>query len=614
MKKSLFACVLILLFLAYNARSQEIQLGVNLTDQGAFVNIVNHSARYTATSFDEHGWPMSDFEMVLMDGRPVLEWGGVVYDPEEYRVDYSGTYKACFNGQADLSVWGSGASIQNKTFDDEENKTYFDLVIPGPPQAEHGIVFLTVSNTMRTQESPINTGITNLVVNRPGYPLETEKIFTDEYLELCRAANFECYRYYGIQNIWGIEPVFPATLDWNNRKVPEDASQTQMPSIGKLDPWCWEYIIELANILDRDIWICIPISADRNYVVSLAQMLNDELNPGINIYIENSNEVWSPTHESHGAYNQAQAEHYGISFDQNYGRRSVDLTNWFAEVFGEDQINKRIRNILAGQQVYLGRHDIHLEYIDDNFGPPKDYIYALSTAIYFGTSNPAGDPDEINDGMIEEINSQIEDDENALNRSAHIKKNNDWDLPGACTSYEGGPHFPAGGGTENLGNAIESHRTVKMGDIMKLNFKEGWADLGGGLACVFNMAGGYNRYGCWGLTDDYTKPFRNHKMQAIKDLIGGWTSVVDIETEGLILKAYPNPVEENLKIRLNENKYDEANVRIIDPKGNMVFSGKISVNNGEIEINRGNYIFSGIYIIEVEIGTGKSTVKVIYLN
>ena len=496
------------------------KFGVNIDEQGAFINIVNHTARYSkAVGYDSLGWPLSDFELVLMDNRPVAEWSGAIDDPEEYRIDCSGIYKSSFIGQADISLYGSGASIVNKAYNQETNITTFEIVIPGPPGDGHGFVYLTFRNTRRAPADTLNSGITNLKVMRPGYELNTGKTFTDEFINLCKAADFACYRFYTVQNIWDGEPVFPEVTVWGKRKKPEDASQQPMASLnGKLEGWSWEYIIELANILDKDIWVCIHMSCDSNYVLSLASMLKEKLNSGINIYIENSNEVWSPTQAAHGPYNKAQADYYKISFDENYARRTVELSGLFAQVFGEEEINHGIRVILAGQHAYNGRSDLHLNYINKNFGAPKNYIYATSTALYFGSTKQNGSVDEVLAGMDEDINSQIIDEKKSTYRKNHIEKAAKWELTGGCTSYEGGPHLPAGGGQQNLGNQINAHRVVQMKDIIINNFKEGWFDIGGGLALFFTLQSGYNRYGCWGLTDDYTNPDRNYKMQAAREL------------------------------------------------------------------------------------------------
>lgn len=500
----------------------EFGLGVNLTNDFTFTNIVNHTNRYSnVTKFDSLGWPMSDFDLVLLDGRPATEWNGNIDDPEQYRIDYSGTYKSSFLGKGDIRITGTSVNVQNIQYDSLINTTFFEIVVGGYPNSNHGLVFLNIRNTRRTPNASLNSGITELKVMRPGYELNTEKIFTDQYLALCKAANFTCYRYYNVQNIWGGEPIYPAIQEWKKRKTSRDACQISMGNLnGKKDGWCWEYIIALSNILNKDIWINIHMSTDSQYIQQLCGLLKSTLKPNINIYIESSNEVWSPTQETHGPYNSAQAQSLGITFDENHARRTVQIAKWFEKEFGPNSLNNRIRVILAGQQVYPGRSDNHLNYIKRVFGEPNSFIYAISTALYFQTDSPTSqDTTIINQGMEQQIVSQSTNINDNLNRTRFIQKALQWKLPGGCTSYEGGPHVPSGGSTQNLAALIQSHRTVAMGEIMKQQYKEGWKDLQGGLAMHFTIASAYNRYGCWGLTDDPTKPFRNYKMRAIRELL-----------------------------------------------------------------------------------------------
>ncbi|MFM9944128.1 MAG: T9SS type A sorting domain-containing protein [Bacteroidia bacterium] len=603
MKKSI---LLISLFISLTTLSQpKFQLGVNLDDNGAFVNIINHTNRYSnATSYDSLGWPKSNFDLVLLDGRPATEWSGSIDDPETYRVNYSGRYKSSFKGIATINASGTSVSIENKTYDSPTNTTTFDIVIGGFPNANHGMVFLNFSATQRTSGSAVNTGITNLKVNRPGYPLSTTKIFTDEFISLCKAADFACYRYYNLQNIWDGEPTYPATTKWENRKTPLDASQRSMAAInGKRDAWCWDYIVELSNILKKDIWVNIHMSCDSNYVSNLAKFLKQKLDPSINIYVENSNEVWSPTQLTHGPYNKSQADFYKITFDQNYARRSVELSKWFSLVYGSNEINKKIRVILAGQQGYHGRSDNHLNYIKNTFGEPKNYIYANSMALYFGSTKASDtDPLVINDGMIADINSQITTNTNAAYRPVHITKANTWNLPGGCTSYEGGPHLPAGGGTANLNNQILAHRTAKMKDAIELSYLQGFKNLGGGLAMYFTLSSAYNRYGCWGLTDDYTNPERNYKMQAMRKIISTTVGIDKSITKHKTL-IYPNPANDYIEIIPSPNSpsFQNSSVEIYTVLGERVISVEAK-ENMRIDISG---LAAGVYFVKVGEAVGR---------
>ncbi|MBL0175328.1 MAG: T9SS type A sorting domain-containing protein [Ignavibacteria bacterium] len=555
---------------------QPVQLGVNLDGAGAFVNIVNQTNRYSnAAGYDSLGWPTSDFDLVLMDGRPATEWTGAIDDPEQYRVDYSGRYACSFTGSGTVRASGTAVSIENTSYDAVSNTTVFDIVVGGYPNANHGLVFLNFTSTRRSPSAAVNTGVTDLKVHRPGYPLNTNKVFTDEYIALCRAAEFACYRFYNVQNIWDGEPAYPAVTRWQNRKTPRDAAQTSMSaSNGKRDGWCWEHMIALANILKKDIWICVHMSCDSTYVAQLAALLRNTLDPAVNIYVENSNEVWSPTQATHGPYNQADAQARGITFDQNYARRTVELSGWFGAVFGAQEINNRIRVILAGQHAYNGRSDNHLAYIRGALGEPKDFIYATSTALYFGSTKASStNPADINDGMFEDIAAQIGNAQSATYRLNHITKANTWGFKGGCTSYEGGPHLPAGGGTANLSAQILAHRTPAMGDVLKRNYREGWRDLGGGLAMYFTLVSGYNRYGCWGITDDYTKPDRNYKMRAIREMTAANTAVDErtVPPDEYRITASPNPFSSSLRIDASAS----ALLRITDILGREVWLGNV---------------------------------------
>ena len=573
---------------------QPVQLGVNLDGAGAFVNIVNQTNRYSnAAGYDSLGWPTSDFDLVLMDGRPATEWTGAIDDPEQYRVDYSGRYACSFSGSGTVRASGTAVSIENTSYDAVSNTTAFDLVVGGYPNANHGLVFLNFTSTRRSPSSAVNTGVTDLKVHRPGYPLNTNKVFTDEYIALCKAADFACYRFYNVQNIWDGEPAYPAVTRWQNRKTPRDAAQTSMSGMnGKRDGWCWEHMIALANILKKDIWICVHMSCDSSYVAQLATLLKNTLDPVINILVENSNEVWSPTQATHGPYNQADAQAHGITFDQNYARRTVELSGWFGAVFGAQEINNRIRVILAGQHAYNGRSDNHLTYIRGALGEPKDFIYATSTALYFGSTKASStNPADINDGMFEDIAGQIGNAQSATYRLNHITKANTWGFKGGCTSYEGGPHLPAGGGTANLSAQILAHRTSAMGDVITRNYREGWRDLGGGLAMYFTLVSGYNRYGCWGITDDFTKPDRNYKMRAIREMTAASTAVED-ETAGqddYRITASPNPFSTELLLRAEH----AVTTRITDVLGRELWRGRIE---GDLRVHTFAWP-PGVYIV-----------------
>ncbi len=194
--------------------------------------------------------------------------------------------------------------------------------------------------------------------------------------------------------------------------------------------------------------------------------------------------------------------------------------------------------------------------------------------------------------MMADINAQIQNSNAAFYRNNHIDKARQWELPGGCTSYEGGPHVPAGGGTTNLGNAIQAHRTERMKNILEYNYNEGWKNLDGGLAMYFTLVSGYNRYGCWGLTDDYTKPERNYKMQAMRSIIGQISSMED-KSKGTISAPmiYPNP--SGTFITISGKNYDYVSVHTLI--GTILYSAELQESHS-IDVSQwANGVYSIVY-------------------
>ncbi len=562
--------ILFLLGLSAGVRAQgSVQLGVNISGSGAFVNMMNETNRYVhASAFDTLGWPESDFDLVLADNRPVAEWAGQIDDPEVYRIDMEGTYHCAFRGLATVTISGSSAQIQNQRYDTATNTTTYDIIVPSVTGTNYGFLYETFKNTHRGLAAPSNTGLTDIKCMRPGYALSTTQIFTNDYLRLLTSANFAAYRFYPVENIWDAEPIFPAVTKWSDRKQPEDASQLTMKSLnGKADGWCWEYIIQLANILQKDIWINIPISCDSEYVSHLARMLDTSLDPAIHIYVENSNEVWSPTQATHGPYNAAEAKFYGITFDENYARRTVELSRWFADVFGEPAINQRIRVVLGAQQYYSARSDVHLAYIDTAFGPPGNFIYALSSSLYFGSTQPDGDTGAIVAGMLADVTAQLDSATNAAYRPSLFARAKKWALPGGCVSYEGGPSVPAGGDTAHLANQIEANRSYAIQAAIEKNYEDGWFAMGGGLACYFTLESGYNRYGCWGITDDVAKPDRNFKMQAIRTIVGSAAVNETMPDTTVPLSISPDPATGRVLLHVDLPTGGNITISVLDALG-----------------------------------------------
>lgn len=166
---------------------------------------------------------------------------------------------------------------------------------------------------------------------------------------------------------------------WTNRTQPAYYSQAESPRGGL----AYEYIIQLANQLNINIWLCIPHQADDDYIAEMAAMFRDQLDPGITVYIEYSNEVWNWIFPQAHWVNDNGPQN--ISYPRRYVERATHAFDIWMSVWGPE--STRLRRVLGTQVGY----DWITEEILAHAAPGKyDYI---SPSWYFGldhssTGNP----------------------------------------------------------------------------------------------------------------------------------------------------------------------------------------------------------------------------------
>lgn len=124
--------------------------------------------------------------------------------------------------------------------------------------------------------------------------------FIPEFLEFCRP--FHCLRFMdwgntnnSLQEQWS-ERKIKTFYTMRGRDGDPDGTWRKRPSnFTKMfsGSVAYEYMIQLCNQLQIDMWICIPHRANDHYISQLAQMVRNDLDPSLRVYLEYSNELWN---------------------------------------------------------------------------------------------------------------------------------------------------------------------------------------------------------------------------------------------------------------------------------------------------------------------------------
>lgn len=503
-------------------------LGINLTGVGdralEFVDAARTLRPWESLTdqplrVDENGYPLEDARTVFFDLRPAFAWAPPLDDPAAFQIDVSGVYRLSFTGRADLAPVSDdpGANtftIEHQVYDAATNITTADVIL----RAGEGLLYMEFRNT--------DGGVRDVHLIRPGYPADTTQVFTDAFIASLQP--FSVLRLMDWLHTNNSNPPFTAAdqlTEWAERRLPTDT--TQQPD-GATYGVAWEYVIMLANQTGKDIWINIPVAASDDYIRQLAAMMHRDLKPEINIYIEHSNEVWNSGFTQY-EYNRsaAAAEIEGGNSNLNndgsanpaawtvrrHARRTLEAGQIFAEVFGAEALNTRLRPVLSWFVNDLSQYTAALDWLAATYGSPTDYLYGIAGAPYFSDSAVAGTDASIPDilaAMLNSGNSSV-DARRELIRMAQANGLQP-------LLYEAGPDN-GGGDPTNVANRILANRDPAMRGLVLHDLVNNWYDLGGGLYMYFAHAGAYSRYGSWGATEAITD-LSTPKYQAFYDLLG----------------------------------------------------------------------------------------------
>ncbi|MCA9264282.1 MAG: hypothetical protein KDA60_10560 [Planctomycetales bacterium] len=147
-------------------------------------------------------------------------------------------------------------------------------------------------------------------------------------------------------------------MDWGNTNQSELSHWAKRPRISDArqtgdNGVAVEYMIALANELDQDAWICLPMRADDEYVRQLAILVRDGLRPAHRVYVEWSNEIWNYAYGFQAArWLESEAKRRDVEMWQVAAAEVSRDFRICREVFhGQEQ---RLVRVLAGQAANPG--------------------------------------------------------------------------------------------------------------------------------------------------------------------------------------------------------------------------------------------------------------------
>jgi uncharacterized repeat protein (TIGR01451 family) len=360
-------------------------------------------------------------------------------------------------------------------------------------------------------------------------------------------------------------------------------------------------MVEAANILHKDLWVCIPHAADDNYVRQAARLLRDTVGPDQKIYVEYSNETWN------GAYSEAtyvQDQGQALNLDSNRwiagnkftALRSVQIWKIFQEEFGADA---RVRRVLATQVGYETVTSTRVAVVNDPAINP-DYLMpdVLAVAPYFGHIYIPGEITQSGYPTVDDI-LNVTAPASIVEQQSYVRSHKAIaDVQGMdLVCYEAGQHFVGAQGAQNDTTLTNILIAANRDDRMYQRYSEyaTMLDAEGVSRCTFYAdIERPSNYGSWGVLEYLEQPVSEApKYRALVDFI---TGPADLSVSSVV---NPNPAYLNdaLTYTFTITNYGPAaasNATLVDtlPTGASFVSatpqGSCANNNGMVTCNLGD--------------------------
>ncbi len=262
--------------------------------------------------FDAQGWPTQ----MPVAGGAELQWAtGVTWS----EVLPKGNYVITWEGEGEFELFKS-------VVERGDHRIVFEVGDRGGTTLPDGIQIVIQD----TDPEGVGNHLRNFKVFRleDEAAIEAGEIWRPEYLD--KIGDFRVLRTMAMQEI-NSSPI----VEW------DDIQQSAQKATWTIDVGGAPIgaLVDLANETNSDLWVNVPHLATDDFVREMATYIRDNLDPDLRVYLEYSNEHWTPLFSQQQWFVDKGNAAFGEGFfngPQYYVSRAADVATLFGEVFGAE--------------------------------------------------------------------------------------------------------------------------------------------------------------------------------------------------------------------------------------------------------------------------------------
>jgi len=606
------------------AQNTERAIGVNLSDIGSFasqimfVDAIKQSSSWLVQPADG-----SVFSIEEVNGDPVeipsRSDGYPTHVPFEFNGQQLRVHLLALSAQPESILYPPG--IYTLLFEGT-GEIIIDIDVPGAPQSftepdtphEVEIAPSAIGIQIIIAASDINDPVRNIRLIMPGFEdVYQENPFHPDFL--ATLPPFEALRF-----------MKPTTVEentiisWEQRTTPDMYTYNTIEEGQIRLGLPYEFVIELSNLVQKDPWINIPHAADDGYIQNMAELFARDLDDGLNVYVEYSNETWNPSYPLTHEFLTEQGRSLfpsldGINANQQFHVvRSLQIFDLFNSAFDAHDKLSSVRPVIA-TQAFEGVGRIVIDALTDpEINPLGTLPYGIAIAPYIGVEiiqqlqeEGIADEDVTADLILDRLHDDLQ------NVPEFVESFSFWadSLGIRLMAYEGGQHVTSPGFAPNSEPVQEAIVTAnndpRMIDIYCNYFDLWYDDFGGGLFMTFTLTE-KSTVGSFGLLESTFQPFAESvKWQAHEECVFDKTATptetpVDIPNKVFLQQNYPNPFNPVTTIEFSINRPGRVTLKIFDLLGREVLNlldQNLSTGTHSFTVNASN-LTSGVYFYQLK--------------